>query len=225
MMPLARFLSASFPSLRATAAVLAAAVLVGGCLQDDVTPVAPRYRAAVEGRVRPVPRGRRPRERQRPRRCAVEAGVRLREPGGPDPVRSGEPWLDPQHHQVVHGHGHPAARARPGAAAGRHARPVHPGHSQRRQDHAGGPGRHAERHRGLLGAAGVPAGVRREPRADVHRGRTGRLCDPRVPGVRAGCRVPVQQHQHGPARDGDRERHGTAARQRPAVPRSSRRSA
>ena len=49
MMPLARFLSASFPSLRATAAVLAAAVLVGGCLQDDVTPVAPRYRAAVEG--------------------------------------------------------------------------------------------------------------------------------------------------------------------------------
>ena len=49
MILLDRLLRSRSPIPRATAAVLAAAVLVGGCLQDDVTPVAPRYRTAVEG--------------------------------------------------------------------------------------------------------------------------------------------------------------------------------
>jgi len=49
MILLDRFLRSRSAIPKVTVAVIAAALLVGGCLYDDVTPVAARYRTAVEG--------------------------------------------------------------------------------------------------------------------------------------------------------------------------------
>jgi D-alanyl-D-alanine carboxypeptidase len=49
MATVARFLNSCCPRRWTGAAAIAAALLLGGCLQDDVTPMPPRYRAAVEG--------------------------------------------------------------------------------------------------------------------------------------------------------------------------------
>jgi D-alanyl-D-alanine carboxypeptidase len=49
MAPVARLLNSCRPRCWTGAAAIAVALLAGGCLQDDVTPMPPRYRAAVEG--------------------------------------------------------------------------------------------------------------------------------------------------------------------------------
>ena len=49
MTTIARFPTCGSPKRWTLALAIAGAMLVGGCLQDDVTPVSPRYRAAVEG--------------------------------------------------------------------------------------------------------------------------------------------------------------------------------
>ena len=180
MMPPARFLPASFPTLRATAAALAAAVLVGGCLQDDVTPVAPRYRAAVEGVLA--------------RYHVAGALVSVSVPGdstwkqafGYANLEDRTPF-DPASHGSIRSITKSYTVTvilqlvrdqvlRLDDRLDRFIAGIPNGDRITLADLAS-----SRWHRGLLGAAGVPRGVRGEPRADVHRGRTGRFAIPASP--------------------------------------------
>ena len=136
---------ASILRRRIVLGALGAPVLaLSGCLDDDTTPaLATPRRSSASSRVPSVGALASVRvpgsERARLRGRRERPSVRLR-----------RPQLDPQRDQVVHGDGHPPARARARHHARGRARQVHSRHSERSADHACRPRGHDERHRGLL---------------------------------------------------------------------------